>query len=260
MKCFVKVGFSAILVILLVDSALAFDFGQVLDSQGVQQLEQKIQPSSPVMGNPAVLNGVSKTDQEGGLKQALSQGAVTAVGSLSQVNGYLNNPAVRIPLPNSLQRLDDTLRPLGLGRYGDELTVAMNHAAEAAVPLAKNMLLNAISQMSVADVTGILTGGPNSATTYFRSKTQVPLAQQFRPVIKQSTEHFALVQKYNDLAAQGQRIGIVPAQDANINDYVTQKALDGLYTMMGQEEQAIRANPLQATGDLAKKVFSTLRP
>lgn len=260
MKYFKKFVFFAILVTLLADPVLAFDLGGVLDSQGVQQLEQQIQPGSSVTSNTAALNGVSKVDQVGGLKQALSQGAGTAVDSLSRVNGYLNNPAVRIPLPNSLQRLDDTLRPLGLGRYGDELIVTMNHAAEAAVPLAKNMLLNAISQMSVADVTGILTGGPNSATNYFRSKTQVPLAQQFRPVIQQSTARLALAQKYNDIAAQGQRIGLVPAQDANINDYVTQKALDGLYTMMGQEEQAIRANPLQATGDLAKKVFSALRP
>jgi hypothetical protein len=259
MKCYAKVGVSLLLVTLLVGPVLAFDFGGELDP-GVQKLEQQAQPNGPPTGNPAALNGVSKTEQVGGLKQALSQGANTAVDSLSQVNGYLNNPAVRIPLPNSLQRLDDTLRPLGLGRYGDELTVAMNHAAEEAVPLAKSMLLNAISQMSVADVTGILTGGANSATAYFRSKTEAPLAQQFRPVIKQSTARVALAQKYNEIAAQGQRIGLVPAQDANINDYVTQKALDGLYTMMGQEEQAIRANPLQATGDLAKKVFSALRP
>ncbi|NDU80192.1 MAG: DUF4197 domain-containing protein [Ferrovum sp.] len=259
MKYDAKVGVSLLLVTSLVGPVLAFDFGGELDS-GVQKLEQQVQPNSPPTGNPAALNGVSKTEQVGGLKQALSQGANTAVDSLSQVNGYLNNPAVRIPLPNSLQRLDDTLRPLGLGRYGDELTVAMNHAAEEAVPLAKSMLLNAISQMSVADVTGILTGGANSATAYFRSKTEAPLARQFRPVIKQSTARVALAQKYNEIAAQGQRIGLVPAQDANINDYVTQKALDGLYTMMGQEEQAIRANPLQATGDLAKKVFSALRP
>lgn len=260
MKCYTKVGVSLFLVTSLVGSVLAFDFGGVLNSNGVQKLEQQVQPDNPPTGNLAALNGVSQIDQVGGLKQALSQGAVSAVGSLSQPNGYLNNPVVRIPLPDSLQRLDDTLRPLGLGRYGDELTVAMNQAAEAAVPLAKNMLLNAISQMSVTDVTGILTGGPNSATAYFRSKTEAPLAQQFRPVIKQSTARVALAQKYNDLAAQGERLGLVPAQDANINDYVTQKALDGLYTMMGQEEQAIRTDPLQATGDLAKKVFSALRP
>ena len=210
------------------------------------------QPSDP-------LANFSNKDQVGSLKQALGQGIETAVASLSKENGYLGNPKVRIPLPENLQKLDNGLRKLGMGKYADELTTSMNRAAEAAVPEAKALLVTAVKNMSVTDAKNILMGNDDAATQYFRNNTETALSDKFRPIVVNAMQKVQLAQKYDQFAGKGVQMGLVDAKNANLENYVIQKALDGLFVMMAEQEKAIRANPLEATSNLVKKVFSAIK-
>jgi len=202
---------------------------------------------------------LSNKDAVGGLKQALTQGASAAVGKLGVSNGFLNNPKVKIPLPDSLQQVEGVLRSFGMSRQADELIETMNHAAEAAVPEAKALLISAVKKMSIEDAKGILTGGNDAATQYFRKNTSGPLAQKFLPIVKKATAKVGLAGKYNELAGKASRFGLVDEKDANLENYVTQKALDGLYLMMAEEERAIRQDPVGQGSKLLQKVFGALR-
>ena len=205
------------------------------------------------------LDDLSNRDAAGGLKEALTQGAGKAVGLLGKPDGFLDNPKVRIPLPESLQQVEGLMRTLGMGKYADELEVSMNRAAEAAVPEAKALLVNAIRQMSVQDAKAILTGGDDAATQYFRHTTSGPLAGKFRPIVKKAMARVKLAEKYDEFAGKATRLGLVREEDAHLENYVTAKALDGLYLMIAEEEKAIRKDPVGAAGSLAKKVFGALR-
>lgn len=206
----------------------------------------------------AGLAGLSNTEATGGLKEALTQGAGRAVEMLGRDGGFLNNPKVKIPLPGVLEKTAPLLRMTGRGDDLDQLVTTMNRAAEAAVPEARTLLMDAVKQMSVADAKDILTGGDDSVTRYFRDKTEAQLVQRFLPVVKKSTDRLAVSSQYNQLAGQAAGVGLVSGDDANIENYVTRKALDGLYQMIAEEERAIRQNPLGAAGNLAKKVFGAL--
>jgi hypothetical protein len=205
------------------------------------------------------LSSFSNKDQIGSLKQALTQGAETAVSNLAKENGYLGNDKVRIPLPDSLQKADKAMRKFGMGKYSDELITAMNRAAEAAVPEAKTLLVGAIKKMTVADAKGILTGGDDAATRYFRKNTETALTGKFKPIVGKAMQKVKLAEKYDQFAGKGEELGLVDKRDAKLDDYVTRKAMDGLFLMMAEQEKAIRANPLEATGSLAKKVFSAIK-
>lgn len=262
---------AAILLLANALQANAFDLGglinQQLEQQQVTAAASKPAPqttpvSAPVVATAAPAADLSKftnKDQITSLKQALTQGAQTAVKNLAQPDGFLGNEKVRIPLPDNLQKIDDTMRQFGLGQYSDELITTMNRAAEAAVPEAQALLIGAISRMTVADAANILTGKPDAATQYFRSNTETALTGKFRPIVANSMKKVKLTDKYNQFASTGAQFGLVDPQNANLNDYITRKALDGLFLMMAEQEKVIRANPLQATGNLAKKVFSALK-
>jgi hypothetical protein len=204
------------------------------------------------------LADISGRDASGGLKEALTQGAGKAVELLGRQDGFLGNPKVRIPLPESVQKVEGLMRGLGMGKQADELLTAMNRAAEAAVPQAKVLLVNSIKQMSVEDAKGILSGGEDSATQYFRRTTSGPLAEKFKPVVQKAIARVKLAEKYDQFAGKAAKFGLVREQDAHLENYVTQKALDGLYLMIAEEEKAIRKNPAEAVGKLAKKVFGAL--
>ena len=205
------------------------------------------------------LADVSGQDAGAGLKEALTQGAGKAVDLLGKQDGFLGNPKVRIPLPESVQKVEGVMRGLGMGKQADELLTAMNRAAEAAVPQAKAMLVNSIKQMSVEDAKGILSGGGDAATQYFRRTTSGPLAEKFRPVVRGAIAKVKLAEKYDQFAGKAAKFGLVREQDAHLENYVTQKALDGLYLMIADEERAIRADPAGAAGKLARKVFGALK-
>lgn len=205
------------------------------------------------------LDDLSNKDASGGLKEALTQGAGKAVDVLGQTDGFLGNPKVRIPLPESLENVQGLMRAMGMGRYADELVTAMNRAAEAAVPEAKALLVNSIRQMSVQDAKSILSGGDDAATQYFKRTTSEPLSAKFRPIVKKAMAQVKLAEKYDDFAGKASRFGLLKEEDAHLENYVTARALDGLYLMIAEEELAIRKNPMGAAGSLARKVFGALR-
>src|SRR5690606_34774683 len=204
------------------------------------------------------LSDISNTDATSGLKEALSQGASKAIGSLGKDGGFLGNPKVKIPLPGALAKGEKILRMAGMGKQADELVTAMNRAAEAAVPEAKPLVVNAIKSMTVQDAKNILTGGDDSVTQFFKSKTSAQLTEKFLPIVKKHTAQVGLAQKYDQLAGKGAQMGLVKPEDAQIDNYVTRSALDGLFKMIGEEEKAIRANPMQAAGSMAKKIFGAM--
>ncbi|MFA5371685.1 MAG: DUF4197 domain-containing protein [Sideroxydans sp.] len=225
------------------------------------RLDELKQPSSQGSETAQVsgLDRFSPQDQITSLKQALTQGAENSVKYLARQDGYLGNPKVRIPLPDNLQKLDRALRKIGQDKYSDNLITAMNRAAEAAVPEAKALLLGAVKNMTVTDAKDILLGKDDAATQYFRRSTGVPLGEKFKPIVARSMQQVSLAQTYDRFAGKGVRLGLVQERDAHLDDYITRKALDGLFLMMAEEEKKIRDNPLQASGDLARKVFSAIR-
>jgi hypothetical protein len=207
----------------------------------------------------ATIPGISSTEATGGMKQALIDGSGAAVSQLGALNGFLGNPKVKIPLPPAMQRIEGALRIAGMGKQADELVVAMNRAAEAAVPEAKTLLVDSVRKMTVQDAHGILTGGNTAATDYFRRTTQGQLTQRFLPIVKKATDKVGLAEQYNSLASQGLALGLVKKEQATVEGYVTQKALDGLYFMIGEQEKAFRTNPMGASSDIVKRVFGAIK-
>ncbi|BDT69684.1 hypothetical protein os1_38760 [Comamonadaceae bacterium OS-1] len=197
------------------------------------------------------------TDKEAnqGLKAALEKAAVAAVGLLGQTDGFLGNEKVRIPLPGYLDSAAKMLKNLGQGQRVDELITSMNRAAEAAVPLAKDALVGAVKSMNFTDAKNILSGGDNAMTTFFADKTREPLFTKFLPVVTKSTEKVGAAEKYNQFAGKAAAFGLVKKEDASIQDYITRKALDGLYTMIGEQEKSIRQDPVGTGSAVLKKVF-----
>jgi hypothetical protein len=206
----------------------------------------------------AQLENISNREAINALKSALDRGARAAVAQLGRENGFLGDARVKIPLPESLRRAERNMRRFGMGKYADELIVTLNRAAEAAVPEAEQLLIDALRQMSVQDAKGILTGGETAGTEYFRRVTAGELAKRFQPIVQRATARVGLAQKYNQYAARGVRVGLVDAEDANLDDYVTRKALDGLFFMVAEEERKIRKDPVGSASRLIKKVFGAL--
>lgn len=207
----------------------------------------------------ASLQELTEKEASQGLKAALEKGASVAVGLLGQTDGFLGNEKVRIPLPGFLEDAAKLLRKLGQGKRVDELVTGMNRAAEAAVPQAKELLVSAVSSMNVSDAKNILTGGDTSVTTFFSEKTRSPLFTRFLPIVTQSIEQIGLVEKYNQVAGKAAGFGLVKKDDAKLQDYVTNKTLDGLYTMIAEEERKIRSDPIGAGSAVLQKVFGALK-
>ncbi|WP_341676887.1 DUF4197 domain-containing protein [Niveibacterium sp. SC-1] len=214
-----------------------------------------------VMAGSALAAGLdtfSQRDMSTALKQVLDQGASAAVAQLGASGGFLDNPALRIRLPERVQQAEQLLRLAGKGADVDALETAMNRAAESAVSQALPLLRKAVTQMSVQDAREILSGGDDSVTQYFRRSTSEALTRQFQPVVKQATSRLGLARQYDALAGQAATFGLISAEDASVDRYVTHKALDGLYSVIAEQERALRANPAQAAGQLLRKVFGAL--
>ncbi len=207
----------------------------------------------------AQLNRISNRDAVAALRAALEKGSQVAVESLGRTDGFFGNEQVRIPLPESLHLAEGLMRRLGMGRYADELVLTMNRAAEAAVPEAKSLLIGAVKRMSVEDAKGILTGGETAGTAYFRRTTENQLRARFLPIVSSATARVKLAEKYNEYADRGARFGLVSKEDANLDAYVTQKALDGLFLVMAGEEKKIRQDPVGSASSIIRKVFGALR-
>lgn len=216
-------------------------------------------PGLAAMSPSAWSLDLSETDAASGVRAALEKGAVSAVGLLGRADGFLGNPKVRIPLPGFLEDAAKLLKATGQGKRVDELITAMNRAAEAAVPEAKPLLINAVKSMSVEDARKVLTGGDNSVTQFFAGKTREPLGVKFLPIVTRATEKVSLAAKYNAVAGKAMGLGLVKKEEANVQQYVTGKAMDGLYLMIGEEERKIRQNPAAAGSAILKKVFGALK-
>jgi len=207
---------------------------------------------------PAQALSLTEGDANAGIRAALERGANAAVGLLGRQDGFLGNPLVKIELPGYLKEAAKLLRVTGQGTKLDELVTAMNRAAEAAVPAAKPLLVKAVKDMSVEDGLKILKGGDDSVTQFFAGKTREPLRDQFLPIVTQATERVSLADKYNAVAKKAGSFGLVKGDEANIQQYVTSRALDGLYRMIGEEEKKIRQDPVGTGSAILKKVFGGL--
>ena len=205
------------------------------------------------------LADLSNKDATSGVKTALEKGADVAVSKLGQQNGFLNNEKVKIQLPSVLDNAMPLLKMTGQGKKLDDLQVSMNHAAESAVAMAKPLLINAVRNMSVTDAKNILTGGDTSVTDFFRAKTAAPLGKQFLPIVKGITDKNGLSSKYNGLMGKVGGTLHVPDDQKTVEGYVTQRALDGLYLMIGEEEKAIRKDPVGTGSAILSKVFGAVK-
>ncbi len=207
----------------------------------------------------AGLADISNRDAINGLKEALTRGSQSAVARLGVENGFFGNDRVKIPLPPSLRRLEAVIRSIGMSPHADELVLRMNRAAEAAVPEAKTLLVDAVKRMSVQDAKGILKGGDDAATLYFKRTTSEPLVKRFQPIVKKAMQKVKLAEKYDEIAASGAKLGLVKEEDVQLEDYVTRKALDGLFFTIAEEEKKIRRDPAGAASAILTKVFGAAR-
>ena len=213
-------------------------------------------------GTPAALS----QDQVGsGLKEALGKGVSNAVASLGRDGGYLANPNVKIQMPVAMQKIETGLRLAGQGQMVDDFVASMNHAAEKAVPVAAGVFGDAIKQMNIADAKSILSGTPDAATQFFRRTSQTNLQAKFYPLVQKATDSVGVTARYKALTSKYAAVNTVSslfgnksntgAGLADVDGYVTDKAMDGLFKMVADEEKNIRANPLARTSDLLKNVF-----
>jgi hypothetical protein len=209
----------------------------------------------PVGLRCAMAASLTQADASSGIRAALERGAASAVDLLGRNDGFLGNPLVRIELPGYLKDAVKVLKATGQGKRVDELVTAMNRAAEAAVPEAKSLLVDAVKSMSVEDGLKLLRGDDDSVTQFFAAKTRAPLTEKFLPIVTKSTEKVALADKYNAVAGKALGLGLVKSEDANIQRYVTRRALDGLFLMIAAEEKKIRQDPMGSGSAILKKVF-----
>ncbi len=200
--------------------------------------------------------GLSETDAVAGIRAALERGATAAVALLGKTDGFLGNALVRIPLPGYLNDAAKLLKATGQGKRLEELVTAMNRAAEAAVPVARPLLVQAVKSASVEDALQVVRGGPTSVTDFFAGKTRVPLGASFLPIVTEATKKVSLAERYNAVAGKAASLGLVKGEDTTIERYVTARALNGLYLMIGEEEKKIRADPVKTGSALLKKVFA----
>ncbi len=206
----------------------------------------------------AGLGTLSNQETASGLKEALARGADVAVSQLGRQDGFLGDSRVRIPLPDSLRAGEKMMRTLGMKKEADQLIETMNRAAESAVVEAKPILLDAVRKMSFDDAKGILTGGDDAATQFFKRRTSAPIGEKFLPIVKRATAKLQLADQYNRYAGQAAKLGLVKEQDANIDSYVTHKALDGLFLMIAEQERSIRKDPIGTGSKLLQNVFGAL--
>ncbi|TFH11902.1 MAG: DUF4197 domain-containing protein [Nitrosomonadales bacterium] len=209
----------------------------------------------------SAVSALSQTEMAGGLKEALAQGAESAINSLGKTDGFLANDLVKIPLPEKVKKIAGLARKFGGKKYVDEFVTTMNRAAESAVPEAATIFSDSIRDMSIEDAEKILSGADDSATQYFRKTGGTKFAEKFKPMVKRATDAAGVAKAYKQMIGQaGPMVSMLGGNDlTDIDGYVTNKAVDGLFKMIAAEEKRIRANPLASGSDLMKKVFSSFQ-
>jgi hypothetical protein len=212
-------------------------------------------PPTTAGSSGGIAANVSELDAGKGLKEALAKGTQKAVAALGKSDGYFGNEAVKILLPESLQKLETPLRLAGQGKLVDDLVLAMNRAAEKAVPQAANILGDAVKAMTVQDARSILSGPADSATQYFRKSSGAKIGEMMQPIISKAMDSVDVAKAYNRLTANPLAASVAQSYGLDLNSYVNAKAQDGLFTLVAQEEKNIRENPAARTTDILKKVF-----
>jgi len=228
---------------------IIFILPQVVFAGEVDDIYKKLQTSSvSLLDDRTIISG---------LKEALSVGTAKAVKLVSVENGYLRNEAIKILLPEKIQKMSEVLRVAGFGKEVDAFVLSMNRAAEKAAPKAKPILISAIKEMNFQDARNILNGGNTAATEYFKGKTSTKLSESFKPVISSSMNKAGVTRSYK--ALKNRYLSILPlstTESIDLDHYVTEKALDGLFHTLGQEESKIRTNPKARTTEILRKVFA----
>ncbi len=217
----------------------------------------KDQPASPAVSSQqsGLGAGQSESTISAGLKEALTIGSQKAVEAVAKQNGYLGNPLIRIPLPDKVRGAERMLRKVGLGKQVDEFELTMNRAAEKAAPAAKDIFVGAVREMTISDAVTVLRGGNTAATEYMRSKTYTKLFGAFKPTVTKTVMETGVTKAYQQLVDEGKKLQLVRDESMDLDHYVTTKALDGLFVMLGEEEKKIRKDPAAQVTDLLKKVF-----
>ncbi|MDY6952808.1 MAG: DUF4197 domain-containing protein [Thermodesulfobacteriota bacterium] len=190
-----------------------------------------------------------------GLKEALSMGTEKAVLSVSQVDGYFANEMIQILMPEKMQRVADVLGKVGYGQQVDRFVISMNRAAEKAAPEAASIFGSAIKEMTLADARGVLDGGDTAATEYFKAKTSGKITEVFEPIVSSTMNEVGVTRSYKEMMDKYTSLPFMKSESLDLDRYVTEKALDGLFYMVGEEEKKIRTNPADRVTELLKKVF-----
>lgn len=242
----VKTAWAAVMIVLLAALGCQADLQDV-----VQQATKAIQSGQ------GVGQGLSQGDIVAGLKEALQVGTSNTVSFTSKPDGYYKNPKIRIPLPGNVQKAEKLLRLAGMGDQVDAFELSMNRAAEKAAPQAKALFVDAIKQMTFADARKILNGRENEATLFFQDKTYQPLTQRFTPLVHDAMGNVGVTRQYQALDARIRSLPLGEAVSFDLDQYVTGKALDGLFLVLAQEEARIRKDPAARVTDILKKVFGS---
>lgn len=241
----------------LTTAALTFIISQPIQADWFDVAKDVVDKAAENGGSEIAQSALSNSDVVSGLKEALANGVKSAINSLGTSGGFSNNSAVKIAIPDSLTAIATTARTLGQGQYVDSLESTMNQAAEKAVPEAADILSDAIRQMSVTDAMGILNGPDDAATQYFRKVSEASLIERFKPIVGQATDNSGVTASYKNLTSQASPLlgGAMDSSALDIDQYVTNKSLDGLFKYIAEEEKSIRSNPAARSTDLLKKVF-----
>ncbi len=245
----IKIGLSTVVIAVTISHGVQAGWQDLLESA--------VNESSKIGGTEIAQSALSNSEVGLGLKEALASGVESAISTLGQSGGFLGNNLVEIGVPDSLKVIESTARTLGQGQYVDSFKTTMNQAAEKAVPEAAEILGDAIRQMSVDDAMKILNGPDDAATQYFRKVSEKSLVERFKPIVKQATEQAGVTAAYKDLTGQSSSLlgGVMDGSSLDLDQYVTNKSLDGLFKYIALEEKNIRANPAARTTDLLSKVF-----
>lgn len=226
----------------------------VLASCTSAQINQAISDVNKAMGNEQA-PALTTAEVAEGLKEALIKGISNGSDLVSQLDGYFKNPDIKIPFPPDVKRVEDKLRQVGLGSEVDKFVMTLNRGAEDAAKEAKPIFITAIKSMTIQDAWGILKGSDNAATEYLQRTTSAQLKEKFKPVIKNSLDKVSATKYYSNIVTTYNKIPLVEKVNPALDDYATDKAIEGLFVMIAREEKSIRQDPVARTTDLLKKVF-----
>lgn len=218
------------------------------------QINQTLSDASKMIGEDKPLTTAEVSE---GLKEALIKGISNGSDLASQVDGYFKNPAIKIPFPPDVKKVEDRLRQIGLGGEVDKFVMTLNRGAEDAAKEAKPIFIAAIKQMTIDDAWAILKGEPDAATQYLKRTTSGELKNKFKPVIQNSLNKVNATKYYDDIVSRYNSIPLVQKVNPDLNDYATDMAIQGLFTMIANEEKNIRKDPLARTTELLKRVFGS---